>query len=175
MARVPMPRNRGDELARATAEGRYTVEVAKRQARTIREVADQLIDAGSKLSSTGSEVLGAVLGGALGAGVGIALTLWSPIFVAVAPFLGVAGLCTGLLTVRGRSGIAQDRERRSRFLYEQEAFQSARRLRSEIRAAISDGLPEPAQQQLWGSYVQALPEPINKQVLLLPSGKEDDG
>lgn len=144
------------ELTLATARAKGALATANRQAERIREAADQLVHAGSRLAATGSEVLGGVLGGSLCALVGFVLSPWSPILIPAVPLLGVAGICAGILTIRGRSGVRQDRERRNYQLNEEQSLRLARSYREEIASAIEKGAPD--ERELWLGYARRLPE-----------------
>ena len=168
-----MSDNKDQELALATARAKGALATANRQAERIREAADQLVAAGSKLAATGSEVLGGVLGGSLCALAGLVLSPWSPILIPAVPLLGVAGICAGILAVRGRAGVRQDRERRNRLLNDELSIRSARSYREEISSAIASGAPDGG--ELWGSYIHRLPEPSHHARLLIGVSAPDIG
>ena len=163
--------NKDQELAHATARAKGALATANRQAERIREAADQLVAAGSKLAATGSEVLGGVLGGSLCALAGLVLSPWSPILIPAVPLLGVAGICAGILAVRGRPGVRQDRERRNRLLNDELSIRSARGYREEISSAISSGAPDGG--ELWEGYIHRLPEPSHHAQLLIETSAPD--
>lgn len=166
-----MSGDRAEQIALATARAKGAIGAANRQAERIREAADQLLVAGSKLAATGSEVLGGVLGGSLFAIAGLVLSPWSPILIPAIPLIGVAGICAGVLAVRGPSGVRRDRERRNRLLDEAQALEAARNYREEVHAAIANGAPDAV--ELWAGYGRRLSEPVSYAQRQIGSGALD--
>src|SRR5262249_25979934 len=118
IARVEMaaPLKKQQNSRASVAQAQALTRAATKQAQIVRETVTELLDASKKVAATTSEVLGGVVGAALGVAGGTILFGLSSAVTAAIPFLGVAGLGLGVLVVRGRRGVAQDRETRGRVL-----------------------------------------------------------
>jgi hypothetical protein len=135
---------------------RALAEAATKQARVVRETADQLLEASRRVATTPSEVIGGLIGAAISISASVVVLGGLSASAVVIPFVGVAGLGIGILCVRGRRGVIQDRDLRGRTLAFEERTMRLRLLRSEIEAARALGVPMGVEASMWKAYEEIL-------------------